>query len=319
MASARPLLTLLVPCYNEAANLPAAYERIETVMAQLRETVDYEVIVLDNRSEDRTRGVAKDLCSRNLRWRYVRYSRNFGYHASLACGFDVARGDALVVIAGDLQEPPEMIPRMIEIWREGNDVVYGVLKRRSDESILKTVGAWFAYRLIYWLSDSRIPPSATDFRLIDRKVIDAIRRMSEPDRYLRGMVHWVGFRQASFPYDRDPRRHGESSGGLWVSIRMAVHAIICFSHMPLRAMAYFGLLVMLGALAFGLFFLYVYFARPLWIPEPPSGMTGIALLLVFAIGLNALFLGLIGEYVGRIYNQGKSRPLYIIDEKVNFD
>lgn len=312
-----PLLTILVPAFNEQDNLPLLYDRLHPVVEQLRPKVECEVIVLDNCSEDRTREVALQLCARDPAWRYVRYSKNFGYHGSLACGFDIAHGDALVVLASDLQEPPELIPQLVELWQKGADVVYGVLDKRRDDNILKTLGAKIFYRLFYWLSDCDMPLYASDYRIISRRVVDVLRGMREPDRYLRGLVHWVGFRQVPVPYDRDKRVHGESSAGLWVSTKWAFNAIICFSHKPLRAMAYFGGLIILASIALGAFFVWTRFYPSSFLPAPPTGTTAIALILLFGIGLNAMFLGIIGEYVGRIYNQGKQRPLYVIDETFN--
>jgi polyisoprenyl-phosphate glycosyltransferase len=311
------LLTILIPAFNEQDALPVLYERLKRVVAELAPDTQCEMILLDNCSTDRTGEIAKKICATDPSWRYVRYSRNFGYHASLACGFDLAKGDALVVLACDLQEPPELLPKMVELWRQGNDVVYGVLDRRHDHTILKTLGAKIFYRLFYYLSDCDIPPYATDFRIISRRVVEVVRQMREPDRYLRGLVHWVGFKQAPFTYDRAPRKHGKSTAGIWVSTLWALNAIICFSHKPLRAMSMFGMLVMAGCLLFAIYFLYIYFFPPSFIPIPPTGTTVLALLILFSIGLNSLFLGIIGEYVGRIYNQGKQRPLYVIDEAVN--
>ena len=312
-------LTILIPVLNEQENLPVLRERLDRVLDGLKDRIRAEVIVLDNYSQDRTPEIAKGICATNPNWKYVRYSRNFGYHGSLACGFDIASGDALVVVAGDLQEPPELIPRMVDLWAQGNDVVYGVLKERNDSSWLKTVGARIFYQIIYFMSESKLPRHATDFRLVSRRVIDAVRNMREPDRYLRGLVHWVGFRQVPFTYDRDKRIHGESTAGLWYSTKWAINALICFSHLPLRLAAYFGILVMLGAACAAVYFVLVRIFPPVWMPIPPTGTTAIVVLLLFAIGLNAFFLGIIGEYLGRVYNQGKGRPLYIVDEKVNFD
>jgi polyisoprenyl-phosphate glycosyltransferase len=311
------LLTILVPAYNEEESLPLLYERLRPVLESLRPKLEAEVIVLDNCSEDRTREVALALCARDPAWRYVRYSKNFGYHGSLACGFDLAKGDALVVLAADLQEPPELLPKMVELWQAGADVVYGVLDKRRDDNLLKTIGAKIFYRIFYWLSDCDMPLYATDYRIISRRVVEVLRTMREPDRYLRGLVHWVGFKQIPVGYDRDRRLHGESSAGIWVSTKWAFNAILCFTHKPLRAMAYFGGLIVLGALALALFFVWTRFFPLPFLPQPPIGTTAIALLILFAIGLNAMFLGIIGEYVGRIYNQGKQRPLYVIDETHN--
>jgi polyisoprenyl-phosphate glycosyltransferase len=311
------LLTILVPARNEAENLPRFYERLHLVIAQLTPRVHCEVILLDNCSTDGTQEIGKALCARDPIWSYVRYSRNFGYDASLAAGFDLARGDGVVVLASDLQEPPELLPKMVDLWLSGKDVVFGILDTRNDDNWIKTVGAHLFYHLFRRLADIDIPPFATDYRIISKRVLDVVRQMREPDRYLRGLVHWVGFSQASIHYDRERRVRGKSNAGLGVSFMWAINAIVSFSCRPLRAMVLFGTLIVVISAIAALFFLYTYFYPPQFLPLRPTGTTAIALLVLFGTGVNALFLGLIGEYVGRIYNQGKQRPLYVIDEAVN--
>lgn len=313
------VLTILIPVLNEEINLPILYSRLVKVIDSLKERIRAEVIILDNCSDDNTPAIAKEICQKDPNWKFVRYSRNFGYHGSLAGGFDLSTGDALIVLAGDLQEPPELIPRMIDSWEKGYDVVYGVLEERNDSNFIKTLGAKIFYQLIYFISDSKLPISATDFRLISRRVINAVNAMREPDRYLRGLVHWVGFKQIPFKYSRDKRIHGKSTAGIWYSTKWAFNAMMCFSHLPLRAMAFFGLFTMIGTALASIYFIFVRFFPPVWMPVPPTGTTAIILILLFAIGINSIFLGIMGEYVGRIYNQGKERPLYIVDEKVNFE
>lgn len=310
-------LTILIPALNEELNLPILRARLEAVFASLKGRIDPEFIILDNCSTDSTPVLGAQFCAENPAWKYVRYSRNFGYHASLACGFDIATGDGLITVAGDLQEPPEIIPQMIDLWEQGNDVVYGVLNERNDSNIVKTIGAWIFYRLIHAISTTTLPRSATDFRLISRRVIDVVKVMREPDRYLRGLVHWAGFKQASFTYDRDKRTQGKSTAGIWYSLKWAADAIVSFSNLPLRIASYFGMCTMLLAAFASVYFVAVRFYPPRWMPIPPSGTTVIVVLLLFIIGLNAFFLGVIGEYVGRIYTQGKNRPLYVIDRTIN--
>ncbi len=307
----------MIPALNEELNLPILRQRLEAVFSELKDRIDPEFILLDNCSTDATAALGAQFCTESLHWKYVRYSRNFGYHASLACGFDLATGDALVVVAGDLQEPPELIPKMVDLWEQGNEVVYGVLNTRNDSNLIKTMGAAVFYRLLYRMSATMLPPGATDFRLISRKVIDVIKSMREPDRYLRGLVHWAGFKQDFFIYDRDKRVHGTSTAGIWYSLKWAANSIISFSNLPLRAASIFGLLTIVISILSSFYFIYVHFYPPRWMPIAPTGTTAILVLLLFAIGLNAFFLGVIGEYVGRIYNQGKHRPLYVIDKTMN--
>jgi len=310
-------LTILIPAYNEAENLPELRRRLELVFDGMRSRVEPEYILLDNRSSDRTPEIARSFCAQNPQWKYIRYSRNFGYHNSLACGFDLATGDALIVVAGDIQEPPEKIPEMVDLWEKDHQVVYGILQKRNDNDPVKSIGAWLFYRLLFSISGDNAPKNATDFRLIDRKVIDVVRRMREPDRYLRALVQWTGFNQAPFQYDRAPRTRGKSVATFWYGVKWGINAIISFSTVPLRLATYFGLIVLIGSFVFGLYFLLAHFIPALSGTRPPTGTTAILVLLSFAIGLNAFFLGIIGEYVGRSYAQGKERPLYIIDEAIN--
>lgn len=310
----RRLISILIPAYNEAGNLPPLHQRLVAAIDALPQ-YDFEAILLDNCSSDGTRDVAREICQRDSRFRYVRYSRNFGYHASLACGYDEARGDAVIVVVSDGQEPPELIPDMVRLWEEGAEVVTGILRKRNDHTWFKSLGARIAYRLIHWLTDVKIPPHATDFRLLGRKAAEALRQFRENDRYLRGLVHWIGFKQVFFEYDRAPRQYGQSNWGVIDSVKMAMHAILCFSSKPLRLMTYFGLLVTCGAVLLTAIYFGLYWLAPSWVRLPAAGVMTLCVLLLFMIGLNSLFLGLIGEYVGRIYEQGKGRPLYLVDER----
>jgi glycosyltransferase involved in cell wall biosynthesis len=310
-------ISLLVPVLNEEENLPELERRLKALALNL-DKYDFEIIILDNCSTDSSPLVIKDIISRSKNWKYVRYSKNFGYHNSLACGYDLASGDALVVVQADLQDPPELIEKMLGLWEEGNDVVYGILLKRNDYSILKTIGAKLFYRIIYFAGNLKMPVNATDFRLVDRKVIDAVKLLREPDRYLRGLVHWVGFRSIGFYYNRDSRLKGISAGNLFYCAKYAVNAFISFSEFPLRFMIYLGVTLITICIFASIYFIWLYFNQDSLIDKLPTGLTMLTLLSIFTIGLNAVFFGVIGEYVGRIYNQGKKRPLYIIDEKINF-
>jgi len=317
--SATKLLSILVPAFNEEENLPLVFPRLTQILGTLPAHIDYEVIVLDNASTDRTPIIARKFCETNRRWKLLRYSRDFGFESSVVAGLDHARGDAVVLLASDLQDPPELIPEFVRRWEEGFEVVGGILQKRRDYRVLKTIGAKIAYWLIYTLSDCKIPPNATDFRLLDRKVVDALKRLREPDRYLRGLVHWVGFRRFYIPYDRAARSGGRSTAGVWFCVRYALNAMLCFSTKPLRLATFFGGFVVVGSFAYALFAFAVHFLRISFIPVAPPGITTIVLLISFFLGFNTMFLGIIGEYIARIYNQGKNRPLYLVDEQMNFD
>lgn len=318
-SSRLPLLSIIIPAYNEARNLPVLFERIGAVADGLRERCRSEMILLDNGSHDDTGEVAAAQCARDPRWKYVRYSRNFGVEASLLAGLDFAEGDAVVNLFSDLQDPPELIPQMLEMWQAGAQVVYGVVRERNDSSALKTIGAKIAYRLIEAMAECKIPPNATDFRLMDREVVLSLRTLREPDRYMRGLVHWVGFDQRPISYDRARRREGQSSANLIYCVKFALHAIVCFSSKPMHFAMTSGFALTAISLLLGALYTLLYFVRPAFLSPPPPGLTTALLLLLFSLGIQSLFLGIIGEYVGRIYNQGKGRPLYIVNRKIGFD
>lgn len=315
------LLTILIPAFEEAENIPLLDQRLHQVVTKLSldMNINSEVILLDNGSNDSTRDATMKVMDQRKYWKYIRYSRNFGYHNSIAGGFKAAKGDGLIVLAADLQEPPELINTFVSKWLDGYDVIYGTLRKRNDDNILKTIGAFFFYRILFASSNSKIPINATDFRLIDRKVIDAINNMPEQHRYLRGLVHWSGFKQTGIKYDREERKLGESTAGLIYSLSWGVNAIVCFSNFPLRILFFIGMIILLATIVGTALFLSLYLFDVQGIEKPPKGLTTLALLSFFGIGLNATFLGIIGEYVGRIYEQSKNRPLYIIEEEKNFD
>jgi polyisoprenyl-phosphate glycosyltransferase len=313
----KKLISIVIPAYNEEGNIPEVIKRLSALADSLVHTYNFEFLLLDNCSTDQTPQMAKKQVERDKRWKYLRYSRNFGSEASIAAGVDHCTGDAAILLFSDLQDPPEKIPEMLQVWERGVDVVYGVVRDRGDSSWLKSLGARLAYRLIYHLTDSNIPPDGTDFRLLDRKVMDALRSMREPDRYYRGLVHWVGFRQESFVYDRAPRVKGRSNANLIHCVLFAFHAIFCFSSAPMRLILIFGFSLTMLSIAMTIGYIVLFFVRPSFMHPPPPGLTTVVILALFLVGTNSLFLGLIGEYVGRIYNQGKNRPLYIIAEKAN--
>ena len=316
--SASRRLSLIIPAYNEEANLPRLFERVGAVADSVRDRCRCEMILLDNCSRDRTGELAAIQCARDPRWKYVRYSRNFGAEGSLLAGLDFAEGDAVINLFSDLQDPPELIPQMLDEWDKGADVVYGVVRERNDSSKLKTLGAKIAYWLINLLADCNIPRNATDFRLMDRKVVLALRALREPARYMRGLVHWVGFEQRPIVYDRSLRVGGKSSANLIYCVQFAIHAIFCFSSKPLDlAMISGGVLTVLSLLLAVLYGV-LFFVRPTFLQPPPPGITTLLLLMLFSLGSQSLFLGIIGKYVGRIYNQGKGRPVYIADKTIGF-
>jgi dolichol-phosphate mannosyltransferase len=301
-----------MPARNEEANLPRAYDEVTAALADL--TCDYEVLVIDNASADRTADVAAALCRRDRRWRYLRFSRNFHVEGSLAAGLRFAGGDAAVVLFSDLQDPPDLIPEFVRRWDEGHDVVYGVVRRRPGEPWWKTAASRLLYRLIAALADVDIPPGATDFRLLSRRAIDALNQCGERNRYLRGLAHWVGFRSCAIPYDRRPRTAGRSKAPLFYMLGLAANALTSFSIKPLQLFALAGWLVLACTLGLGLAWL-----AGCMLAAPLPDHAPIYLLLLAQLAVMLLGFGTLGEYVGRTYIEAKRRPLFVVEHTINLD
>jgi dolichol-phosphate mannosyltransferase len=309
---ARKTVTLLVPARNEETNLPQVYAVVTRVMAGL--PYDYEAIVLDNASTDRTGEAAAELCARDGRWRYVRFSRNFQVEGSLTAGLRLARGDAALVLFSDLQDPPELIPEFLRRWEEGHDVVYGVLRKRTGDPLWKAVAARLLYRLVYRLADVEITPNATDFRLLSRRAIDALNQFDERNRYLRGLAHWIGFPRCPIVYDRRPRQAGKSKAPFFYLVNLAATAVTCFSIKPLQLFTAGGLFALAGAFCLTL----VYLGGWLFSYAVP-GLTTVYLLMLANLAVTLLGFGAVGEYIGRVYIETKGRPLFLIERTINLD
>ncbi len=306
----RKLLSIVMPVRNEDENMRRAYDEITAAMAAV--ACDYEVLVIDNCSTDETRERAAEICASDERWRYVRLSRNFGLEASLAAGFHLARGDAAIVVFGDLQDPPALIPQFVEKWTAGYDVVYGVIRRRTGDPFWRAFLARGFYRAANYLADSDVPQCATDFRLLSRRAIDAVNQFDERNRYIRGYSHWIGLNQCPIVYDRRPRTAGKSKAPFGFLLNYAVNAITCFSIRPLQLFSLFGFLTLVATVALAAYF----FAR-YCLGYAIHGSTTMLLLLLVNQGLILLGFGVVGEYIGRIYLETKRRPLYIVEQSIN--
>jgi glycosyltransferase involved in cell wall biosynthesis len=309
-ADPRPLVSIVIPVLNEEENIPRLREELLAAVEPL--PYRYEFIVVDNDSTDRSAELVKALCAADSRWKYLKFSRNFHTEMSMTAGYHFASGDAIIVLYSDLQDPPDVIPRFLEKWREGYDVVYGVRRVRPGEPAWRNWAAKWAYRVIAWASDVPIPVDAGDFRLISRRVRDAMERYSENNRYMRGMIAWLGFRQTGVLYERRPRHAGLSKAPLWPTLIYTLNAVTSFSLKPLRLFLALGMITtMLSVLAiFGYSFLSL-------LGNPPPGITTLIVLAFLGIGLNSLGIGMLGEYLGRTYVETKRRPLYIVEEAVN--
>ena len=311
----RKKISVIMPARNEEGNLERAYREVTEAFSRIPD-YDYEVIIIDNASEDRTGEIAREICRRDRRWKYVRFSRDFGAEASISAGMRLAEGDAVINVFSDLQDPPDRIPDFVKKWEEGYDVVYGVITERQDEHRLRGVAARLAYRLIRFCSDVKIPADAGDFRLLDRRVVDAFNRLEERERYVRGMVHWVGFRQCPLPYQRRPRRWGKSKAPFWWCFQFALNAITSFSTKPLRMFTIFGGIVVVFSAVLSVWYALT---RILNIDNPPRGIPTILVLLLWNLGIVSLGIGILGEYIGHIYAETKRRPIFIVAEWENFD
>ena len=308
------LVSVLVPAFNEEGNVAAAYAAIVAAFARLRNT-DFEIIFTDNHSTDRTFEVLKGLAAHDPRVRVIRLSRNFGYQRSVLTAYKAARGDCAVQLDCDLQDPPSLIPDMIGLWQQGHKVVYGVRRALPDGMVTRAMRRLF-YRLIRALSEDDLPVDAGEFRLVDRCILDEIRQVEDTSPYVRGLISSMGFSQIGLIYDRAARTVGESKFPLGKMIAMAVDGLLNHSLVPLRIASVTALVT--GALTFMLILGYLV-ARLLFGQAWPAGFATTTLLLLLSIMLNAMFFGIIGEYVGRIFMQAKRRPLPIVEATLNCD
>ena len=308
MTTRKGLFSLVVPVFNEEEVLEDTFQRLGAILAALNRP--YEVLVVDNGSTDRTPAIAAELCRRDGRWRYLRLSRNFGYQNSITAGMLASQGDAVMVIDADLQDPPELIPEFIRRWEEGNDIVYGIREKRVGESVLRVWPTMMAMRLIPFLSDEpKMPAHSGDFRLISRRVRDALMWMPERNRYMRGIVHWLGFRQIGVPYTRQGRTKGVSKVNWVFLIGFTFNAIVNTSAKLLRVFALLGLgvLGLTAALAVA------------WACQTLDSVSGLHLLTLLNLGVLSLGTGILGEYVAKIHLESKRRPLWVVDYTINLD
>ncbi|MWV26690.1 glycosyltransferase family 2 protein [Aurantiacibacter rhizosphaerae] len=301
------LISLVIPVYSEEAVIPALLERMTLLMEQLPERA--EVVLVNDGSRDNSLQLMTRLTSGDERFRVVNLSRNYGHQTAVTAGLNAARGDAVITMDADLQDPPEVVPQLVQKWREGNHIVLARREARAGESIFKRATAAAFYRIIRRLSSIDMPLDVGDFRLLDRKVVDALSNMPEQDRYLRGMISWVGFQTAEVPFVREERAAGESKYPLRAMIKLAVNGLLGFSDVPLRLALWFGMIISMLALLFGVYILISWFFGG----EVVEGWTSTVLIVTMLGGLQLLMIGVVGLYIGRIHNEVKRRPLYFVD------
>lgn len=304
--------SIVVPVYNEEAVLPVLLKRLDALMDGLDGPA--ETILVDDGSTDSgsifLRARAKD----DPRYRYIGFTRNFGHQIAITAGMDAARGDAAIVMDADLQDPPEVVQEMVARWQEGYEVVYARRVARTGEGAFKRWTAALFYRLLDRLSSVDIPKDVGDFRLVDRRVLEAFRQMPEQDRFVRGMFAWLGFRQTAVDFERPARVAGTTKYPFWKMLRLAVNAVIGFSDAPLKAAIWLGLAVSVFALCYGLFAVERYLTN-----EVVTGWTSTVVIVSLLSGINLMVSGIMGLYIGRIHAEVKRRPLYVIDQRVGFE
>ena len=302
------LLSVVVPAYNEQEVLETFHDRLSAVLATL--PLDAEVVYVNDGSSDDTLSILRGLRRRDPRVAVIDLSRNFGKEIALTAGLDHARGDAVIVIDADLQDPPELIPKLIEPWRdEGYDVVYAQRMSRAGESWLKKKTASWFYRLMQHVGEIPIPPDTGDFRLLSRRTVDSIRSLRERHRFMKGLFTWVGFRQCAVAYERDARGAGESKWNYWRLWNLALEGVTSATLVPLKVSSYIGLIIAVLAFATGLWIIF----KTLAFGDPVQGWPSLMVVVLFLGGVQLVALGVIGEYLGRLFNEAKGRPLYFLN------
>ena len=305
----RPIFSIIAPIFNESGNIQELYRRLKEVLDSAGET--WELIMVDDGSTDESADLIRQYADQDPRVKPVIFARNFGHQIAVTAGLDYSQGDAVVIIDSDLQDPPEVILDLISKWKEGYQVVYAVRSEREGESWFKVFTASLFYRLISSITDVKIPLDAGDFRLLDRKVVDVLNQMRERHRFLRGMSSWVGFRQTGVPYRRVARQVGETKYPFRKMFRLAINAVTSFSYFPLQVATYIGFI----AAGLSILAIPVVIAIRLWGTETPLlGQATTLIAVLFLGGVQLISLGILGEYIGRLYDEAKGRPLYIVLE-----
>ncbi len=307
-------VTLIIPMYYEEEVAQECYNRVIKVLKSIQ-NYTYEIIFINDGSKDKTLPILEEIASKDKDVKVISFSRNFGHQAAVTAGLKEVTGDAIVIIDADLQDPPELIPEMLKHWEEGYEVIYGKRKARKGESAFKLLTAKMFYKTLNALSDVEIPKDTGDFRLVDRKVVDVINQMPEHNKFLRGLFSWVGFKQEAFEYERQERFAGKTKYPLKKMLKLASDGIIGFSTKPLKLVGGLGIITILISIGILIYSLISYFIGN----NVQSGWTSIIVTVTLLSGVQLLSLWIISEYIGRIYDDVKKRPQYIINKKINID
>lgn len=308
----KKLYSVVIPVFNEEEVIEITYNRLTEVMKSL--DGDYELIFVNDGSRDRTQLIMEGLAANDRHVRLLEFSRNFGHQIAITAGMDYAQGDAIVVIDADLQDPPELIPQMIAKWKEGFEVVYGQRLKRKGETLFKKCTAAAFYRLLRFLTNINIPMDAGDFRLIDRQVAEVLKRIREKNRFVRGLVSWVGFRQTALEYIREERQAGETKYPLKKMVRLALDGILSFADWPLKVASYLAWVIITASLVMIVYIVLpssAFYREAVW----PAFMA----VLLLMNGILMAILGAIGEYISRIYDESRNRPLYILRNQAELE
>jgi polyisoprenyl-phosphate glycosyltransferase len=308
----RPVLSLVLPVFNEEAVIPELHARLQQFLARL--ALDAEVVFVDDGSRDRSLDLLRELGAKDPRYRIVSFARNFGHQAAITAGLDHARGDAVVVMDADLQDPPEVVLEMVAKWRQGYDVVYGKRRSRQGETRLKLLTAKWFYRMFARMIPIEVPLDTGDFRLMSRRVVAVLGHLREMHRFMRGLVAWLGFKQTAVLYDRPVRFAGETKYPLSKMVRFAIDGITSFSILPLRLATYLGIVISALSVGVAVWAVLAHFVFGATVP----GWTTVVVLVSLLSAVQLIMIGILGEYVGRVYEQVKARPLYVVAERINF-
>lgn len=306
-------ISIVIPMYNEEEVAKISYARIRKVLEELKQ-YDYEMIFINDGSKDKTLDLLQEMAQENEKVKIISFARNFGHQAAVTAGIRYVTGDAIVIIDADLQDPPELLPEMIALWEEGNEVIYGQRKSRKGESAFKLLTAKMFYTTLNALSDVEIPKDTGDFRLVDRKVIDVINNLPEHNKFLRGLFSWVGFKQKAYYYERQERQAGKTKYPFRKMWKLASDGIISFSTKPLKIVGGLGILTIILSIGILIYSLASYAFN---LNNLTPGWTSIMVAITLFSGVQLLSIWIISEYIARIYDEARNRPEYIIDKKIN--
>jgi glycosyltransferase involved in cell wall biosynthesis len=308
-----PTISIVIPVFNEVETVPILFDHLKRVLLPL--PFDFEILFVDDGSTDGTYLAIKDLQKRDRRVKALSFSRNFGHQAALTAGLQYASGDAVITMDGDLQHPPSLIPTLIEKWNEGFEIVYTTRESTADESFFKKMTSRLFYRIINAFSETPVQPFAADFRLLDRAVVKSLNTLEERDRFLRGLIGWLGFSTVGVPYTADPRAAGTSKYTTRKMIKLAFSGIISFSAAPLHLVTYLGITASFLGFLYGIYSLYVRF----FTNDTVQGWTSLVIVILFLGGVQLISVGILGEYLIRVYDETKRRPVYIVRDSLGLE